>query len=318
MLDEDDDIAEPIHGVFRDLATVTPQPPTWIVEGLVCPGLQFVAGPPKCGKSTLADAVAALVAGYPCTVLPPFLSVVREQGTVLIFSAEATAEALKYEMETGMGLKLREDEHLLVADDPFSFRLDDPDGLGQLMFWLRERAPKLVILDPLADLHQAEEKDARAMIGVLRPLRQWGIENGSCVLCIHHTKKPGEGQTTYDALDMRGSGAIYGKADGCLMMTPRGRDVHVRAVFKRAAPWEKTIRLAVWGQEGGEKLDDVDLLVLRAIAAGSSMDIASKMVGVSKTTIFERIRKLEANRLVGKGPAGAVVVTDAGRRRMET
>lgn len=316
--DDDGELPESYRGVFQDIACAKMEPPAWIVEGMLPPGLTFIAGPPKSKKSTVAMALAALVTGHNCDALPPFLSVAKRTGPALIFSAEANAGELRHMLEVGLGVKDIKEEWILVADDPFAFRLDDPAGLEQMMFWLNERDPRIVIADPLRDLHSADEKDSGDMIRVLRPIRQWAVEHESAVVMVHHTRKPAEGQQTYDALDMRGSGAIFGKADGTLMLTPRPNNaINFRATFKRAASWDKVIVLNAYGEKGGEVLDEVDILILRAINAGARTEATIQIaVRAAPPVIASRLGKLRANGFVYFSEGG-FNVTERGKEKVK-
>lgn len=316
--DDDGELPESYHGIFQDISRAIMEPPSWIVEGILPPGLTFIAGPPKSKKSTVAMALAALVTGHNCEALPPFLSTVKRTGPALIFSAEANAGELRHMLEVGLGVKGLKEEWILVADDPFAFRLDDPEGLEQMLFWLNERDPRIVIADPLRDLHSADEKDSGDMIRVLRPIRQWAVEHESAVVMVHHTRKPAEGQQTYDALDMRGSGAIFGKADGTLMLTPRPNGaINFRATFKRAASWDKVIVLNAYGEKGGEVLDEVDVLILRAVSAGArKIETIVTAVRCPQPTAVSHLGKLRANGMV-EVVNGVVSLTERGREKVK-
>lgn len=289
---------EPIHGIFTPLGAASITPPGFILENFVPAGLVFVAGPPKASrKSTIALGMALLVSGHRHAGFPADLSRVRKSGPALIFSAEATAGELHYMAEAGYGVKLDvDDESILVADDPFQFRLDDPDALDRLLFWLHERDPRILVLDPLVDLHAADEKDSGAMVRVLRPVRQWAVEHDSTVLCVHHTRKPVDvQQQKYDPLDMRGSSAIWGKADGALIITPLSEtELEIKAVFKRAGGWTRKITLGVWGQKSTPELTPFDRQVA-LLVKNSSMTVADmgRRLQASPNAILESLKRIK-------------------------
>lgn len=292
MLDDEFEPPEPIEGIFVDVARAELRPPSWIIQDLLPPGLTFLAGPPKSRKSTISAACAALVAEYQCTALPMHLSTVRQFGPVLWLSAEALAGEIRHMIEDGLGVgKLEPREAILVAECPWDFRLDDPGALEKLMYWLKKRDPRLLIIDPLRDFHGGEERDSGVMNRLLRPLRTWAVENDSAVMVVHHTKKVEQDKdTTYSALDMRGTTALFGIADGVLMLTPRGKEaegrIFVQATFKRAAGWEKEITLAAYGaSDAVEHLADIDVRIGTLMASGVTdlADIARQLnVGMSE------------------------------------
>lgn len=261
---EDSSHLEPYEGVFQDLAEAKIIPPKWVITDLLPVGLTFLAAPPKSGKSTLTLAASTLVAGFKCPVLPPFLSHVPQDGIVMVFSYEAEAGELRYMVEMEMGIPLTNNGSILVADDPWKFRLDDPEGLKQMLFWLNQYKPKLVILDPLRDFHSKDEDDSGEMNRLLRPLRTWGIKNDSAFVVVHHTKKPGEGQTKYGFSDMRGSSALYGIADGVLICSPiekQTNTISITTKFKKGKAWERTIQMAVYEDKdrtASEMLTELD------------------------------------------------------------
>jgi len=289
MHEEDDSAVpyEPIDGIFIDVARAEIVPPSWIIESLIPPGLTFLAGPPKSKKSTITAAAAALVAEYDCGALPPHLSIVRKKGPVLWFSAEALAGEIRHMLEDGLKMgPLEPREMILIAEDPWDFRLDDKDGPVRFLKWLQDRCPRLVIIDPLRDFHSLEEKDSGAMNRLLRPIRQWAVENDAAVMVVHHTKKLADNdrETTYSALDMRGTTALFGIADGVLMLTPRGEShenrLHIQATFKRARGWEKEIVLAAYTDtEAAENISELDTSVHSLISNGVTdvAEIASRL-----------------------------------------
>jgi hypothetical protein len=301
---EEPEFFEPIEGVFTDLGMAQMVPPRWVVRDLLPPGLVFLAAPPKAGKSTFTMALASLVAGFECRALPPFLSQVDNGGPVMIFSYEAGAGELRHMVEVGLKVKVEPNEAILICDNPWTFRLDDDDGLEQMLHWLDKRDPRLCILDPLRDFHSLEEKDSGGMNRMLRPLRQWAVEHDSCVMIVHHTRKPGEAGANhkFEEADMRGTGALFGIADGVLMLTPRGEDgTHIKATFKRAKGWERTVSIASYDKAGApatEKIGEVDTLVLKALAEGGTTKQAAEILRISPNILKDCVAKLARNGLI--------------------
>ncbi len=290
---------EPIDGIFTDIGEAEIIPPKWVITDLLPTGLVFVGAPPKAGKSTLEMAMTLLVSGLPCKALPDSLSQVPQHGSVLGFSYEATAGELRHMCKVGLLCDPPNDRRILIADDPWLFRLDDADGPTKLLFWLNERRPKLCFLDPLRDFHNLEEKDSGGMNRILRPIQKWAKENDSCMLVVHHTKKK-DGEESYNANDLRGTGAIFGIADGVLMLTKKTAGlVTINATFKRAASWERTIKIASYeyATEGGsERLGDVEeqvALLLRGGASGS--EAIAKQLKITKQRVEQAIAALKRN-----------------------
>jgi hypothetical protein len=205
----------------------------------------------------------------------------------------------------GMRTKVEANESLLICDNPWEFRLDDENGLDRMLYWLNERKPKLVILDPLRDFHALEEKDSGGMNRLLRPLRQWAVENGACVLIVHHTTKRAPGDVeNYSAGDLRGTSALFGIADGVLMLTPKGGpELVVRATFKRAKGWERTIRISAYDYLGpaAEVLDDQDQQVMRLIEKGAEdSEELIRQLHLSVEKLRTHLSKLERNGYIAR------------------
>lgn len=278
-------IYEPIDGILTDLGDAQVVPPKWIIKDLLPSGLVFLGAPPKAGKSTIEMAMSLLVAGLPCRAFPPQLSEVPNPGTVLGFSYEATAGELRHMCKEGLLIDPPNNRSILIADNPWMFRLDEENGLAKLLYWLAELKPRLCFLDPLRDFHNLEEKDSGGMNRILRPIQRWAKDNDACMLVVHHTKKKDEGD--YNANDLRGTGAIFGIADGVLMITKKSNGlVNFNATFKRAQGWDRTIKIAAYEHaqdESVEKLGDIEENVLKLLNAGASgPQTIGKQLGIGK------------------------------------
>lgn len=291
----------PIEGIFTDLGAAIRKEVVWTIKDFVPAGLVVLGGPPKeANKSTMALAVACLVSGIETKCFPPFMSQVPELGTVIYFSYEAEAGELRQMAEDGLHIEVPADERILIADDPWRWRLDDLDCVDELLSYLQARQPKLVILDPFRDVHDQDENDSAAVVRVLRPLQQWAKKYDSTVLLIHHTVKGNDELESFEAKHLRGTGAIFGKADAVLMVTPRpGGALLIKATFKRARPWERTLKLATWDNHvAGEPLIDRDKRVLALVKKGMAAAEISAELHHGKSAVQESIAKLRRNGLV--------------------
>lgn len=296
---------EPCDEDFEDLATAVVRPPKWVIKNLLPVGITFLAAPPKAGKSTITVGMACLVAAYKCSALPNFISEVPNDGPVFMFSAEAMAGEIRYIAEQGLGVHLTPNESILVARRPEDFRIDTDIGRNKMLYWLRARHPRLVILDPLRNFHAEDENDSGALLRMLAPLRRWAVDNDSAFVVVHHTNKPKEGQTTFSANDMRGSSAMFGIADGVLICTPKQleQQLKIDATFKRARGWEYNIQLGAYDFKdvgGTEVLSSNDQKVLQAYSKGelfSVDDVASKL-NLRPDIVREMFVKLKRNKRI--------------------
>lgn len=281
-----------LGGWFTDLKDAVSEPPRYVIDKLLPTGITFMVAPPKTFKSTIEMAISLMVAGQTCDVLPEDLRYVPETGPVLGFSAEASAGELKYMAEQGFRVRVDTPNPLLIADDPWLFRLDDDDALHR-MFNALKCQPKLVWLDPLRDYHSLDEQDSGDMQRLLRPLQKWAKDNRASVLVVHHTRKLASGEVrNLEAADARGTSALFGLADGLITLTPKGdTSVHFSVVVKRGATWNRTIKLKVWGT-GGE-LDEDGKVMMGLLAQGKSQAEMAELLGVSLSTVSRRVAALK-------------------------
>jgi hypothetical protein len=297
---------ESIAGHFTDVFEAETVPPKWIITDVLPPGLVFIIAPPKSGKSTILMGLAALVAGYECKALPQSMSDVPEDGRVMGWSYEATAGELRFILEQGLKVTGQGDGGIVIADDPWDWRLDDEGSVEKMVGWLKDRKPRLAFLDPLRNFHGLDEKDS-AIVRMFAPLRKWAIQNDSALVVVHHTGKPGEDRKrTYDEHDMRGTSALLGAADGVLTLTPTGGPeafgrLKIKALFKRARGWERDIQLAAWGAstQATEVLMDLDELVLKLITNGPiTQEQIAQQVRLQPNKVRDILTKLHRMGLV--------------------
>lgn len=290
--------SEPVEGIFTDLFSATMEPPSWLIEDLLPAGLTWVIGPPKeAHKSGMTLAMALQVAGFGGEVWPEHMRTKRQDGRVMVISAEASAGELRHDVERGMGVRGEANSAILIADDPWKFRLDRPDGAHRLGEWLDNIKPALLVLDPLRNLHSQDENDSGAMMDILQPWQAWAKKNNTGVICVHHVRKPSE-QKDFVAADARGSGALVGMADGLLVVTPKSDHLLIKATFKRAASWERLIRLGIWGARAQELLQPVDRMVLKALSACGTLEEVAEVLKVGKGVVQESVKRLARNRYI--------------------
>lgn len=308
---------EPVEGIFTDLGDAVHEPPEWVVHNLLPTGITFIAGPAKTYKSMIALSAVCSAVELPHEAMPANLRRTSLTGTAMLLSAEASAGTLRHTAEAGLGVKIPNDKRIIVADDPWRWRLDDEGALETLLGWLKARKPRVFVLDPLRDFHNLDEKDDGGMNRLLRPIQRWAVDNHAAFIVVHHTKKKNtRDDGDYTALDMRGSSALFAIADGVLMVTPRGgTKLHVLATFKRAEGWSRDFQLGVWGKkcEGGvESVTASTVAVWRALQAGArNYGDMAKQLTVSKATVVEAVAALERIGAIRK-QGRSIIVNDGG------
>lgn len=247
---------------FIDLSQATPTEPDWVIKGVIPVGLTIIGGLPKTLKSLFTYGLAANVAGYKNGILPASWETTKK-GPVCMISHEATPGDIAHVFRKDCGIELREDESIMVASDPDDFMFDQPGGMQALLSKItpedEDRIPQMVILDPFRDCHSQDENDSAAMIAMARPLQKWARKHRTAVVMVHHSRKGQEqyGQSSTDPNALRGSVALFGKADGVIMLAPYGVfDARKRmsARFKRGKAFECIVEFGVpgwsWEKQG--------------------------------------------------------------------
>lgn len=283
--------------LFIDLGDAHKKPMQWVIKNLLPVGLTIMGAPPKSYKSTVVMAMVASVTDLDPRVFPQDLCEVHHNGRAMVFSYEADEGDLRTMMEEGIHVKVPPDGRILVATNPWHWRLDDPESMDELIAVLIKEQPLIVVMDTFRDMHDLEEKDSGSMIKLLRPIREWAVKSLASVIMVHHTVKPSEETTTYEAKHLRGSGAIFGKADGVLMLTPQiDGKVVLKAVFKKAKGWERTLMLGLHDASAtGEPLTAREVQVLNGLGNKLNYEVMSNQLKVSKGVIAECVRKLIRN-----------------------
>lgn len=245
--EEPQHVQYPPDGMFKNLGAAQPIAPHWVIKDLLPVGLTIMGGPAKIAyKSTWLTGMMLLVTGHKHGGFPPELSVVEMDGIAQLHSAEALAEEIKPDAEEAYGVTIRDDWSILVSDDAGDWQLDDDDGIPRLLSWLNNNQPAIWALDPLRNFHTQDENDSRMMSAMLRPLRDWCKAHNSAGVIVHHTAKLPAKETEYTHASLRGSSAIFGLADGALIITPKKLPLfQIEAHFKRGASWKRDVKLNV-------------------------------------------------------------------------
>lgn len=243
---------EPVRPV-RDWRAVADDPPvSWLADGLLpARGLVVLAGEPGSGKTLLALDLA-LRAAHGLDWLGRRIA----PTSTLYCAGEGAA---------GLGARLRAWTAAHPGSRPLAGRtVAIVDGVPDLVAQPGElrrlvddhrRAhgalPGLVVVDTLAmAAPAADENDAGAMGAVLRALTEIAAL-GICVVLLHHTRKPAEGQRQGGQAAVRGSSAIVGAADVVLIAGARD-DAHAIAAAKvRDGERPEPIRYRIAGQPTG-------------------------------------------------------------------
>lgn len=207
--------------LFRDAHDLPPL--DFVLPGLLRGTVGMLVGPGGIGKSMLALAIGAAVAGrWPVAAgSGGALFDTPTQGAVAIAFGEDPALVIQHRQEAFIsGLTAEQTAALDAASGldvrstlGVDMRLVDtsckPYAPGPWVDELRQLCTgrRLVIVDCLSLLHDADENDNSAMAAVMRALTRVASETGCAILVLHHVGK-GAGDGRADADRSRGASSI--------------------------------------------------------------------------------------------------------------
>lgn len=194
----------------------------WVAKGYLMRGsVSLAAGMGSAGKSSLGVAWAiALVLGRRWSRFrpagPEIVSIYNVEDdddeqkrriSATLRQFKAAPAALKGRLHrlgpTNVGT--------LIERDPQTNKLRFTDAMGELIAHIEAVRPGVLILDPLIELHNADENDNTALRAVMATLRALAIRFKMAVLLVHHARK-GSAGAAGDPDMIRGAGAIVGAA----------------------------------------------------------------------------------------------------------
>lgn len=292
----------PIEQGFLDVHYAEPVPPEYVINEVVPVGLTVMSGPPKKAyKSLQAILYAAACAQWGVPALPIWMQPVNcTPAPSLLISYEADAGVINYILNHDCQIKTKPGA-MYVAHKPFEFQLDDADKANQLLDYMDEKEPALVVLDTFRNTHSGDENDSSNVIRLLHPLVDWGHAHKAGILLVHHVNKPAEGKDPSSFYNMRGSSALPGLADGLLTIeaTKVESEIVINATFKRGQSYRRTVHLGVpgygWGARGYEVLPPSVQAVGREWNAGNqdvgALSLALKLQPAQITSALEDLRR---------------------------
>lgn len=242
--DANADAPKPRRLLFRDAAI--PPTPDYVLPGLLRGTVGLLVGQGAIGKSFLALQIGVGIAlGQPIARGPDGeLFAAPTRGAVAIIAGEDPEDELLRRMHSVRSLLHPDD--MDIVDGPQGVHIES--GLGQDLRvvvrdgrgmapgpWLprlRELATdrRLVILDPLAFLHDLDEIDNGAMTYLMRTIARVGVEMNCAILVLHHVRKPGDGKAE-DWARSRGASSLTTAARLQLdMRAPTDDEAHAAGI----------------------------------------------------------------------------------------
>lgn len=191
----------------------------WVAPGFALRGaVTLLCGPPSAMKSSTALAWAcacALGVPYgrfkPVNAAPAIVYNVEDDlleqrrrlsATLRQFNAQPADIAGKVIRTGPFGIGTL----LIHGDDG---KVQFTDAMGRLETLIDERKPAILVVDPLAELHNADENDNTAIRAVVARFRELAITHNIAVVVLHHTRK-GSNTSPGDPDIARGASAIIG------------------------------------------------------------------------------------------------------------
>lgn len=314
----------PAESVWTDVGDAEIIEPEFLIKNLIPIGMTFMHGPPKSLKSAVELACALTASGVRHAALPLDLTECENPGRVLILSAEAQPGVIRHTAKHGFGVDIPPDKRILAMNDPWKWRLDQPNDVRELLDWADELDASLLCVDPLRNFHSQDENDSGAMVHMLQPLQQWAITRKKAILFVHHASKirseKDGGKRNADAADMRGTGAIFGLADGVITVTAKNKTglLYFDVILKRGEAWDRTVQLGIWGQTAQESIDSETKMVYELLQTGLKVPQIAGAMKLTPTQVKTRMAELQRlGALNADGtstPTGAVLVNAAVRK----
>lgn len=180
-------------------------PVEYVWEGRLAAGtVSAIVSKPKVGKSTLARGLCLAIARG-----DDFLSFPTKQGECIYLALEEREEDVRNDFRA-MGADGTEPILIHAAAAP-------AEGIRLLCELVKERRPRLVVIDPLFRLARVRDEKAYAeTYNALGPLIDAARESGTHVILLHHS---GKGAAKADPIDSPlGSTAIGGAASPLIIL----------------------------------------------------------------------------------------------------
>ncbi|MCP4203756.1 MAG: AAA family ATPase [bacterium] len=243
---------------FRPLAEVTPESVEFLWKPYLPVGkLTLLEGDPGQGKSFLAAAIAA--SGSRGHDLPG-AGAFEPWNTLILTAEDGLADTLRPRLDR-LGADV---DRIFGVEDLLD--LSAPQGLGVLERAIREREPRLVVIDPVVayvgartDLHRANQ--VRAVLG---PLARLAAKTRTAVVAIRHLNKS---QGTHSLYRGHGSIDFTAAARSVLLVGSDPEDAENRVVIHLKSNLARlgrslayTIRQGVFAWSGWSQLTAWDLL----------------------------------------------------------
>ena len=275
-------------------------PQRFAVPDLVPEGLTVLAGAPKLGKSWLALAMAAAVAGG-----ERFLGAIDvEQGPALVLALEDGERRLHERMAMILGPGSTYPDELFIDFDP------PPDLLGTLTEHLdAQPETRLIVVDTFTKVRPPTPAGGPSYVddyAFAGKLQSFALNRGVALLVVHHTRK---GRSDDFVEGVSGTHGITGAADSIVLLdrdrSAEGAVLHVTGrdlrddlawQLERVGPvWQLVDKLRAEEVEARRGLGDTSTRIVEAVAASpepvSAAEVAQR-VGIGPEVAKDYLARL--------------------------
>lgn len=292
--------------------------PRWAVPGLLCEGLNLLAGAPKLGKSWLSLGLGAAIANGE----PALGAIDVERGPVLYCALEDTGRRLQRRRRQMLAAGGRPAPHLTLET---ACPVMNQGGDALLVDWLEENPhARLVIIDTFEKMRGADPPGSSAYAADYRAAARFKTiadHYGVPFLLIHHVRKQGAEDFQAQVSGTNGlTGAVdavmvldraRGQADGVLHVT--GRDVeetdYAMSFDATAGAWTQ-----LDGPAGDHLMHDTRALIVRFVRdyPGSKPAAIAHALDLNRDTARQTCRRMAEQGQLRAAAGGAYHPTETG------
>lgn len=230
---------EPLPVLRLEDVPAGPETQAWLVEELWGDqAVGVIGGNPKACKTWLAlDLAVSVASNTPALGRFP----VQSPGPALIYAAEDSLSAVRnrvLNIAAARGLPPGNMDLALIQIP--TLRVDSQRDFQRLSLTIGKYRPRLLVLDPLVRIHQADENSAAEISALLGNLRQLQRQFAVAIVLVHHLRKNGSPNQPGQAL--RGSGDLHAWGDSNLYLHRKGDNLRL-TVEHRNAPSPQPMQL---------------------------------------------------------------------------
>ena len=192
-------------------------------------GKMIMFGDPKTNKSYIALNIALALSrgehifGAKYNSDTPVLPV-NKSYTVLYIEQEIGEDGLRERLKTMIPEPGGIPFYLKTRD--MEMRMDTSGGREAIQKEIEQVRPDVLILDPLAKFHLADENSAQHMGAVMRVGDHWIEDYGLAIIYIHHAGKQQAFVSRKGGQRIRGSSAMFGDADALMEVVRKSSPTH--------------------------------------------------------------------------------------------